>query len=76
MSDAVQHILRLPKAERLRIALEILRSIEAEDASFPDWQLQRAQEAQQQADTEPASTLTEAVFWRQVDEKIKAISER
>ena len=76
MSDAVQHILSLPKAERLRIAMEILRSIEAKDAGFPDWQLQRAQEAQQQADTEPASTLTEAAFWRQVDEKIKSIGAR
>jgi len=75
MSDAVQHILRLPKAERLRIAMEILRSIEVEDARFPDWQLQRAQEAQQQADAEPESTLTEAAFWRQIDKKIKAIGE-
>ena len=76
MSDAVQHILRLPKAERLRIAMEMLQSMEAEDASFPDWQLQRAREAQQQADTEPESIFTEVAFWHSIDEKIKAISER
>ena len=32
MSDAVQHILSLPKAERLRIAMEILRSIQQEES--------------------------------------------
>ena len=63
MPELVKQLLALPRAERLKIAMQILLSIHEEESSESDWHLEELEKFQEDLAKGKIKYLSEKEFW-------------
>lgn len=71
MPELVEQILSLPKSVRLKIAMQILLSIQEEESHSPDWHLEKLNKFQKELSKGKVKYYSEEDFW---DEARKRVS--
>ena len=70
MPELVKQILSLPKADRLKIAMQILLSIHEEENSEPDWHLEELEKFQQELTKGNITYFSEKEFWAEARKRV------
>ena len=70
MPELVKQILSLPKADRLKIAMQILLSIHEEENSEPDWHLEELEKFQQELAKGNITYFSEKEFWAEARKRV------
>ncbi len=70
MDELVKQIMALTKAERLKLALQILLSIKEEDEQLLDWHQEDLETFQQLLSEERVTYRSEKDFWNEARRKI------
>ena len=70
MAELVEQILSLPKATRLKIAMQILMSIHDEESDAPDWHKAELEKFQQELAKGKVKYYSEAEFWAEARKRV------
>lgn len=70
MAELVKQILSLPKAERLKIAMQILLSIQEEESAGDEWHLQKLDQFQAELKEGNVSYHSEEDFWKEAKKRV------
>lgn len=70
MPELVEQILSLPKAERLKIAMQILLSIQEEEGNNPDWHLEELEKFQKDLSSGKIKYYSEKDFWAEARKRV------
>ena len=70
MAELVKQIMALPKADRLKLALRILLSIQEEDEQLPAWHQKELDTFQQVLSEGKATYHNEKDFWNEARQRI------
>ncbi|MEM8897239.1 MAG: addiction module protein [Bacteroidota bacterium] len=71
MAELVKQIMALPKADRLKIAMQILLSIQEEDEHIPAWHQEELETFQQLLSEEKVTYHSESNFWEEARKRVK-----
>ncbi len=70
MAELVEQILSLSKSERLKIAMQILLSIQEEESTDPDWHIAELENFQQALKKGNVEYYSEAEFWAEARKRV------
>ncbi|MEZ4847269.1 MAG: addiction module protein [Bacteroidia bacterium] len=70
MAELVEQILSLPKAVRLKIAMQILLSIQEEESNSPDWHLDELDKFQKELSDGKVKYYSEEEFWAEARKRV------
>ncbi|MEM6801910.1 MAG: addiction module protein [Bacteroidota bacterium] len=70
MAELVEKILSLPKAQRLKIAMQILLSIQDEVEESLDWHLEELDKFQEELKKGNIKYLSEKDFWAEARKRV------